>query len=119
MNQEDKEIRDLLSSFTPRQHPELDFMARLQSRMDTVDLVKEQLATERRRNRRSIIIAALSGCFIGIFAALALLLLLIAVKPLILFAVIAAITIGVTLGTYYLCRILMPAKKLIGIRDLG
>lgn len=118
MNQEDKEIRDLLSSFTPSQGPELDFMARLQSRMDTIDMVKEQIAEERRRNRRAIIIAAFSGCFIGLLLALALPLIQIVIKPMILFAVIAIITIGATLGTYYLCRILTPVKNLIGIRDL-
>ncbi|MDE6534716.1 MAG: hypothetical protein K2K82_01755 [Muribaculaceae bacterium] len=118
MNQEDKEIREILGAFAPDQSSELDFMARLQNRMDTVDVVKDQIAVERRRNRRAIIIAALSGCLVGILLTLAIPLIINVIKPIILFSAMAAITIGVSIGTYYLCRILTPIGNLVKIKEL-
>ncbi|MBD5351438.1 MAG: hypothetical protein HDR87_05560 [Bacteroides sp.] len=113
MTQEDNDLRDLLSTFSPAQTPELDFMARLQSRMDTVDLVKEQIAIERQRNRRAIVIAALCGVIVGALLALTLPLMVSIIKPLIMLLIIAGATIAVTLVAYYICRILTPIEGIV------
>lgn len=113
MTQEDNDLRDLLSTFSPAQTPELDFMARLQSRMDTVDLVKEQIAIERQRNRRAIVIAALCGVIVGALLALTLPLMVSIIKPLIMLLIIAGVTISVTLVAYYICRILTPIEGIV------
>lgn len=42
---------------------------------------------------------------------LAIPLILSVIRPIILFAAIAVTTIGVTIGTYYLCRILTPVGE--------
>lgn len=113
MTQEDNDLRELLSTFSPAQTPELDFMARLQSRMDTVDLVKEQIAIERQRNRRAIVIAALCGVIVGALLALTLPLMVSIIKPLIMLLIIAGATIAVTLAAYYICRILTPIEGIV------
>lgn len=67
MNEEDQKIREMLTGFRPEQEKsEVDFMACLQQKMDTVDTVKEYCLTEKRRNRRAVIIAAIAGVLTGV-----------------------------------------------------
>lgn len=66
MNEEDQKIREMLTGFRPEaEKSEVDFMACLQQKMDTVDTVKEYCRTEKRRNRRAVIIAAFAGVLTG------------------------------------------------------
>lgn len=66
MNEEDQKIREMLADFRPEpQKSEIDFMASLQQRMDTVDIVKEFCRAEKRRNRCVVVIAALAGVLTG------------------------------------------------------
>lgn len=72
MNEEDQKIREMLTGFHPEQEKsEVDFMACLQQKMDTVDTVKEYCLTEKRRNRRAVIIAAIAGVLTGVGLTLA------------------------------------------------
>lgn len=67
MNEEDQKIREMLTGFRPdAEKSEVDFMACLQQKMDTVDTVKEYCRTEKRRNRRAVIIAAFAGVLTGV-----------------------------------------------------
>lgn len=67
MNEEDQKIREMLTGFRPEQEKsEVDFMACLQQKMDTVDTVKEYCLTEKHRNRRAVIIAAIAGVLTGV-----------------------------------------------------
>lgn len=115
MTQEDKDLQSLLSSFAPAQSPELDFLARLQARMDIIDLVREQIALERRRNRRAILVASLCGVLVGVFCALSLPLLMASIKPLLLFLAMAILVISAALGAYHLTRIFIPTKEALKI----
>lgn len=66
MNEEDQKIREMLAGFRPEAvKSEVDFMASLQQKMDTVDTVREFCRAERRRNSRAIIIAAIAGVLTG------------------------------------------------------
>lgn len=72
MNEEDKKIRELLTGFRPdAEKSEVDFMACLQQKMDTVDTVKEYCHMEKRRNRLAIIVAAIAGILTGVGLTLA------------------------------------------------
>ncbi len=119
MTQEDKDLQTLLRSFAPAQSPELDFMARLQARMDTIDLVREQIALERRRNRRAVAVAVLCGVVVGALCALSLPLLMATIKPLLLFLAMAVLIISAVLGAYHLTRMLIPAKEALKISAFG
>lgn len=72
MNEEDQKIREMLMGFRPEaEKSEVDFMAGLRQKMDTVDTVKEFCLTEKRRNRRAVIIAAIAGVLTGVGLTLA------------------------------------------------
>lgn len=68
---EDKEFRELFSGFEPKLPSDFDFMSRLEHGLAAVEAIRSNVADERRRNRRALVIAALSGFASGsIFTAL-------------------------------------------------
>lgn len=67
---EDNQIKDLFSNFDPELSSGPLFISRLRHRLDAVELVRERIAAERRRSRRAILIAAISGIVAGMLMTL-------------------------------------------------
>jgi len=63
---EDDKIKDLFSSFEPELSSDFQFMTKLQRNMEAVELVKQQSAATRRRNKIAVVVAALSGFAMGV-----------------------------------------------------
>lgn len=111
MTEEDKELIQLLRGFSPEQSSEVDFMARLQCQMETIDLVKKHIEKERRRNKYAVISAALTGCIVGILMTLALPFLFTAIEQLALWVVVSISALCSTLAVYYLARTLFKSEQ--------
>lgn len=84
---EEDRLKAILQDFSPVMAPDDTFMSRLEEKLRSVELVKQQLEQQRRRNRLAIVLAALTGFICGIVSALC--------YPWLL----AAITDAVTAGT--------------------
>lgn len=67
---EDDKIKDLFSSFEPEMPSDFQFMARLRRSMEAVELVKQHNLAMRRRNKKAVVIAALSGFAAGVLLTL-------------------------------------------------
>lgn len=59
-------LKEIFGNFNPDLSSGNDFMARLQQRMDTIDMVRQYNAELRRRNRIAVMIAALAGFIMGV-----------------------------------------------------
>lgn len=59
-------LKELFGNFNPGLSSGNDFMARLQQRMDTIDMVRQYNTELRRRNRKAVMIAALAGFIMGV-----------------------------------------------------
>ncbi|MDE6854473.1 MAG: hypothetical protein K2J38_05400 [Muribaculaceae bacterium] len=84
---EEDRLRDILQDFSPAMTPDSIFMSRLEEKLRSVELVKQQLEQQRRRNRLAIVLAAFTGFICGIVSALC--------YP----ALAAAISASITAGT--------------------
>lgn len=63
---EDKSIRELFNNFDPELSNDFQFMSRLKSNMDSVELVKKHNLELQRKNRKAVIIAASVGFLFGL-----------------------------------------------------
>lgn len=63
---EDEKLKELLGSFKPELSSDDLFMARLQSRLDAVEIVRRHSAEVRRHNRIAVVVAALAGFVMGV-----------------------------------------------------
>ena len=63
---EDKSIRELFNNFDPKLSNDFQFMSRLKSNMDSVELVKKHNLELQRKNRKAVIIAASVGFLFGL-----------------------------------------------------
>lgn len=63
---EDEKLKELLGSFKPELSSDDLFMARLQGRMEAVEIVRRHSAEVRKRNRIAVVVAALSGFVMGV-----------------------------------------------------
>ena len=75
MDNQDKETDKILSrifsDYAPKKEDDKVFMARLNERLDEVDLLKKRLATNNRQSRRAACYAALLGFITGCLSVLA------------------------------------------------
>jgi len=67
---EDDKLKVLFKSFDPELSSDINFMAHLQRSMETIECIRRQNATQRKRNKVAIIIAAASGFIMGIILTL-------------------------------------------------
>ena len=67
---EEDRLKAILQDFSPVMAPDDTFMSRLEEKLRSVELVKQQLEQQRRRNRLAIVLAALTGFVCGIVSAL-------------------------------------------------
>lgn len=67
---EEDRLKAILQDFSPVMAPDDTFMSRLEEKLRSVELVKQQLEQQRRRNRLAIVLAALTGFICGIVSAL-------------------------------------------------
>ncbi len=63
--EEDKELEQLFAGYEPDMLSDTDFMARLEQGMKAIDAIRCQVADGRRRNRKAVVIAALTGFVSG------------------------------------------------------
>lgn len=59
-------LKELFGNFNPDLSSGSNFIARLQQRMDTIEMVRQYNAELRRRNRIAVMIAALAGFIMGV-----------------------------------------------------
>lgn len=59
-------LKELFGNFNPDLSSGSDFIARLQQRMDTIEMVRQYNVELRRRNRIAVMIAALAGFIMGV-----------------------------------------------------
>ncbi|MCM1067360.1 MAG: hypothetical protein NC418_07300 [Muribaculaceae bacterium] len=63
---DDNKIKDLFGSFDPKLSSSFDFIKKLERNMDAVEIVKRHNLAMRRRSRKAVLIAALSGFVAGV-----------------------------------------------------
>ncbi|MDE7441463.1 MAG: hypothetical protein K2M69_04775 [Muribaculaceae bacterium] len=63
---EEKSIREILDNFEPELSSDFQFMSRLKSNMDSVELVRKYNHEVMRNNRKAIVIAAAVGFLFGL-----------------------------------------------------
>lgn len=66
MTMDNDNLKELFGNFNPDLSSGSDFIARLQQRMDTIEMVRQYNAELRRRNRIAVMIAALAGFIMGV-----------------------------------------------------
>ncbi len=64
---EDDDIKNLLAGFDPELAPGHQFMAKLQQKMEAVEIVRQHQVAMKKRNRTAILIASLCGFAMGVF----------------------------------------------------
>lgn len=62
----DDKLKELFQNYRPQNDPDNVFLARLHERLDTVELIRNTHAVERRRLRRAVAVSALVGFLAGI-----------------------------------------------------
>lgn len=65
----DDKLKALFDGFKPEMTSDDDFMRRLESKLDTVDMVKSSLRKERRISRRALVAAVMTGIVTGLLLA--------------------------------------------------
>lgn len=63
---DDEKIRELFAGFEPETTSDAQFLDRLNRALDSVEMIRERTARQRRRNRRAVAIAALAGFASGV-----------------------------------------------------
>lgn len=58
-------VKNILSHFEPKLTSSADFLRRLNRNLEAIEAVKVELDLQRRRNRKAVVIAALSGFLTG------------------------------------------------------
>lgn len=62
----DDKLKDLFQNFQPELSSDFKFLTKLQRNMDALELVKQQTAMQRKRNRIAVIVAAITGFVMGV-----------------------------------------------------
>lgn len=65
MEEDDDKIRQLFADFNPHLTSDSAFIDRLNKAMDSVEMIRQRSAEQRRRNRRAVVIAAVAGFAAG------------------------------------------------------
>ena len=69
---EDENLLSLFTKFKPELSSDFQFMTQLQERLNSVELIKQHAAEERKRNKKAIAIAVLMGFIVGFIFSLSL-----------------------------------------------
>ena len=64
---EEDKLKDVFEGFDPELTSDSLFMSRLRRSMEAVEIVRERQAELRRRGCRAVVVAAITGCAVGIF----------------------------------------------------
>ncbi len=67
---EEDKIKDLFRGYNPELSSDSIFMSRLQRNMKGVELLKQQTAAARCRNKTAVLVASISGFIVGILLTL-------------------------------------------------
>lgn len=67
---EEDKLKDVFEGFDPELTSDSLFMSRLRRSMEAVEIVRERQAELRRRGCRAVVVAAITGCAVGIFLSL-------------------------------------------------
>lgn len=68
----DDDLKKLFDDFNPELSSGFRFMDRLQQKMESVEIVREHYAEQKRRNRKAVVIAAMTGFLVGLVFSMAL-----------------------------------------------
>lgn len=63
---EDEALRNMFAAFQPKMATDLDFMSRLQDRLDSVEYIRRQTAASRRSRKLALGIAVMTGFVAGV-----------------------------------------------------
>lgn len=67
---EEDKLKDIFEGFNPELTSDSLFMSRLRRGMEAVEIVSERQAELRRRGRRAVVVAAITGVAVGILLSL-------------------------------------------------
>ena len=67
---EEDKIKDLFSRFEPELSSDFQFMTKLRRNMEAVEMIRHRHEAMRRRNKKAVIIAAVTGCMVGMLLSL-------------------------------------------------
>lgn len=67
---EEDKLKDIFEGFNPELTSDSLFMSRLRRGMEAVEIVRERQAELRRRGRRAVVVAAITGFAVGILLSL-------------------------------------------------
>lgn len=70
--EEDAALSRLFRAYSPDIATDADFMQRLEQRLDSVEFLRQQMASQRRRNRRASMVSLLIAFILGIIFAFSL-----------------------------------------------
>ena len=125
---EDDKLKDLFSNFNPEISSDFKFMDRLQQNIKSVELIKQQSAELRTRNKKAVAIAGIVGFIAGMLFSMALpyignagsninlslpagiILNLSDYYPVLAWAVVGGVSVLTALNTYEISLSLMKAK---------
>lgn len=68
---EDDKLKNLFAAFQPELSPDNEFMEKLERNLATVEVVREQIALGRKKNRVAVMVAAIAGFIFGAVSVLA------------------------------------------------
>ena len=63
---EDEALRALFANFNPPMQSSTDFMRCLDNKLNSVEIIKQRYAMERRRSKRAVVISGICGMVTGI-----------------------------------------------------
>ncbi|MDE7440553.1 MAG: hypothetical protein K2M69_00080 [Muribaculaceae bacterium] len=69
---EDEKLKSLFSNFEPVLSSDLEFINKLNRNLNSVELIKQQTAAARSRNKKAVVVAACVGFIVGFLFSLAL-----------------------------------------------
>lgn len=66
----DNDLTKVFDTYRPALGPDLEFMGRLEQRLEAVEFIREQQESRCRRNHIGLVAAAVAGCVVGAIATL-------------------------------------------------
>lgn len=68
----DDRLKQIFDDFNPQLGSDTEFMRRMERQIHTIEVIKEETAALRRKSRRAIAVAALTGFVVGMLSSLTL-----------------------------------------------
>lgn len=69
-NSSDDKLKDIFTNFNPETTDSDDFVMKLQTKLDAIDVIKEDTHKQQTRTRRAVVAAAVAGFISGVIFSL-------------------------------------------------